>query len=282
MTEQWARVVRRQVGLGRLLPLGGARDGAWITEDAAADALRRAVRDMAGARLGALRIAPAGPGPAQEPVVPAPPSALPPGPLRVTADFSATAVEPLPTVAARLRDALGEAASGRLGLTVTEIDLRVTALLDESGERAATGDRDGSSSVRPSESRPGGGEGKGEGEESSEDGQVPRTGGREAAPGGEPDGGATDEARVATAALAVPGVTGLTGRLGGLGRAVHIDQSADRTDTGAEAVPRRHVRVEIAVDREHRTVEVARQVRSAVGRALPGHPSVAVLVTAVG
>ncbi|MYT04947.1 nucleopolyhedrovirus P10 family protein, partial [Streptomyces sp. SID5470] len=32
--EQWARTVRRQLGLGRLLPLGGPRDGAWISEEA--------------------------------------------------------------------------------------------------------------------------------------------------------------------------------------------------------------------------------------------------------
>ncbi|MET8826183.1 nucleopolyhedrovirus P10 family protein [Streptomyces sp. NPDC004610] len=280
MTEQWARVVRQQVGLGRLLPLGGARDGAWITEDAAAGVLRRAVREVPGVRLGALRIAPAGPGSAQ-PVVPPPPSALPPGPLRVTADFSAvaglpaTAAEPLPTIAARLRGALGEAAARQLGLTVSEVDLRVTGLLHDEEPGEGSGGPDVSPSVPPSGSRA-----VGEGRE-----EPP-------SPGTE----TTDEERAATAALAVPGVTRLTGRPGGgLGRAVRIDRTtadrpdrpdqsdrADRTNIGATAAIRPHVRVEIAVDTAHRTVEVARKVRTAVGRAVPGRPSVAVLVTAVG
>ncbi|MGC3004257.1 nucleopolyhedrovirus P10 family protein, partial [Streptomyces sp. G35A] len=34
--DRWTRAVREQVGLGRLLPLGGPRDGAWIAERAAA------------------------------------------------------------------------------------------------------------------------------------------------------------------------------------------------------------------------------------------------------
>lgn len=294
MTEQWTRVVRQQVGLGRLLPLGGARDGAWITEDAAAGVLRWAGDEVPGVRLGALRIAPADPGPTHEPAVPPPPGALPPGPLRVTADFSATGAEPLPTGAGRLRDALARAASKRLGLTVTEVDLRVTALLEAD-------DTEESASVRPSGPRPAGEAGsapapvpavsdgptgpvtaKGP---AASDGFPPSdspaaTGHSD--PRGDPDAEATDEQRVTRAALAVPGVTRLTGALGGLGRAVHIDQRvADRTNTGVRAVPRRHMRVEIAVDRAHRTVEVARKVRSAVGGAVSDRPSVAVLVTAV-
>ncbi|MYU64115.1 nucleopolyhedrovirus P10 family protein, partial [Streptomyces sp. SID69] len=57
MTDAWTQVVRHQVGLGRLLPLGGPGDGAWIAEDAAGAALRVAVADgLPGVRLGALRI----------------------------------------------------------------------------------------------------------------------------------------------------------------------------------------------------------------------------------
>jgi hypothetical protein len=44
----------------------------------------------------------------------------------------------------------------------------------------------------------------------------------------------------------------------------------------------RHARVELAVDPGHRPSEVARQVRAAVRDALSDHPTVAVLVTAVG
>ncbi|MFI6036720.1 nucleopolyhedrovirus P10 family protein [Streptomyces sp. NPDC051315] len=173
--DRWTRAVREQLGLGRLLPLGGPRDGAWIAEHAADAVLRRAVRGMPGVRLGQVRIAVADPDTVYEPVVPPPPSALPPGPLRVTADFAAAASEPLPTTAARLRTALATAAAERLGLVVAEVDLRVTALLEE-----------------------------GAGEEPREV-RAPRP--SRAVPEG-------DEGRAAAAALSVPGVTGLTDVLG--------------------------------------------------------------------
>jgi hypothetical protein len=83
----------------------------------------------------------------------------------------------------------------------------------------------------------------------------------------------TDEGHAATVALAVSGVTHLTSTLG---RPVHIDDIP-----GGTALPRRHVRLEIAVHAEHRTADVAREVRARVSDALPDHPTVAVLVTAV-
>ncbi|MFJ4363939.1 nucleopolyhedrovirus P10 family protein [Streptomyces chartreusis] len=236
--DRWTQAVRHQVGLGRLLPLGGAPDGAWISEQAAEAVLRRAARDMRGARLGALRIALGDPEDTREAAVAAPPSALPPGPLRVTADFAATAAEPLPATADRLRALLTAAATERLGLTVTEVDLRVTALLDEDTEPDP---------VRPPEPA------------------------QAAGPVG------PDEERVTAAALAVPGVGRLTAALGGLGHAVHIEQRQGRA-----ALPHRHVRVEIAVDGDHRALDVAREVRERVRAALNDRPTVAVLVTAVG
>ncbi|MGX1269140.1 nucleopolyhedrovirus P10 family protein [Streptomyces phaeoluteigriseus] len=235
--DKWTRAVREQLGMGRLLPLGEPRDGAWITEDAAQAVLRGAVGGLPGVRLGVLRIAVADPGRTYEPVVPAPPSALPPGPLRVTADFAAAASEPLPATASRLRTALASAAAERLGLVVAEVDLRVTALLDEEKD-----------AQRPE----------------PESGRPPRPAG--AAREGE-------EARVSEAALAVPGVAGLTDVLG---RAVRLEERQD----GTAALPRRHVRVEIAVRADHRALEVARAVRSAVSEALTDRPTVAVLVTA--
>jgi hypothetical protein len=188
----WTRAVRAQVRLGRLLPLGGPRDGAWITEGAAADVLREGAREVQGVRLGALRLAPADPEGTYEPVVPPPPSALPPGPLRVTADFATVPTEPLPATASRLRAALTTAATDRLGLTVTEVDLRVTSLLDEELDEEPE-------PVRPPEQPP--------------------------------SGAATDddEARAAAAALSVPGVRALTGTLGGVGRAVHIEERLHAT-----------------------------------------------------
>ncbi|MFE2647406.1 nucleopolyhedrovirus P10 family protein [Streptomyces nigra] len=235
--DRLQRAVRRQTGLGRLLPLGGARDGAWIFERAAEAVLRRAAEPVRGARLGALRIGPAGPGGTAEPVVPPPPSALPPGPLRITAECAAAGAEPLPVTADRLRAALA-AASDHLGLTVTEVDLRVTALFDEDGGDGCPASARASEPVPPA---------------------------RPANP---------DEERVTAVALAVPGVTGLTGALG---RSVHIETRQNGT-----ALPHRHVRVELAVAADHRAVEVAREVRERVGRALADRPTVAVVVTSAG
>lgn len=227
------RAVRHQLGLGRLLPLGDPRDGAWISEDAAGAVLRRAVDDLRDVRLGPVRIGLADPEDADEPAVPPPPSALPPGPLRLTAEFEAAPTEPLPTTAARVRAVLSTAATEHLGLALAEVDLRVTALLDEGAEPAPV--------RQPEAPRPA-------------------------------EAGDGDEGSAATAALEVPGVACLTGLLG---RPVHI---GERESDGT--LPRRHVRIELAVGADHRALDVAREVRARVEQALADHPTVAVLVTA--
>ncbi|WP_369212484.1 nucleopolyhedrovirus P10 family protein [Streptomyces flavofungini] len=184
--DGWTQAVRRQLGLGRVLPLGGAEDGTWVTEAAAGGVLRRAARGVTGVRLGTLRIAPADPGHAGTAAVPPPPSALPPGPLRITADFAASADAPLPAAADRLRAALSVAARG-LGLVAPEVDLRVTALLDQARAGADTAS-ESSAEVPPDED------------------------------GATVAGARSDAAR---AALAVPGVLRLTRALG---PAVHIEE----------------------------------------------------------
>ncbi|MFC5670976.1 nucleopolyhedrovirus P10 family protein [Streptomyces incanus] len=257
--DRWTRTVRQQLGLGRLLPLGGPRDGAWIFERAAGAVLRPAVaRAEPGVRLDDLRIALAAPEDAVEPVVPAPPSALRPGSLRVTAWFAATAAEPLPVTADRLRAVLSRAAAERIGLVVTEVDLMVTELLDaEAGTAAgpAAGSTAGDTANGPAD--------------------APFEG-RADAPFDAPDSGGPDEDRAAAAALAVPGVSRLTGALG---RAVHLAPSPQVPD--GVSLTGRHARVDLAVRADHRALDVARSVRSAVSAALPDRPTVAVLVTAV-
>ncbi|MFG3322055.1 nucleopolyhedrovirus P10 family protein [Streptomyces sp. NPDC048171] len=251
--DRWTRTMRERLGLGRLLPLGGPRDGAWIAERAARDVLLAAARDVTGVQLGVLRVGLADPRDTREPAVPSPLGALPPGPLRVTAGFTAAVggaaatAEPLPATAARLRAALAEAAADGLGLEVTDVDLRATGLLDTPAD-AAPG-------REPRGSRPDDGTEPGPAEATSDD-----------------DG---DERRVAGAALGVAGVVRLTGVLG---RPVHVTEPPAREG----ALPRRHVRLELAVAADHRAVEVARRVRAAVSEALPDRPSVAVVVTAVG
>ncbi|MEE1770422.1 hypothetical protein PUR34_20360 [Streptomyces sp. JV185] len=217
--DGWTAAVRQRLGLGRLLPLGGPADGAWISERAAAAVLRAAVAG-AGPVLGGLRISVADPDGAPDAEVEPPPSALPPGPLRIEATMSAVAGRPLPVAADALRSALLTAAGERLGLVVDAVDIRVTELLDAPPERPAPA---------PVEVR-----------------------------------AATVEGAAGSAAAGVSGVVALT-RV--LGRAVHAGPG--------------HVRVELATDTGHRALDVARAVRGAVADAVEGHPSVAVLVTAV-
>ncbi|MFI0778502.1 hypothetical protein [Streptomyces sp. NPDC021212] len=157
VTDRLAHAVRQQLRLGRLLPLGGPEDGAWLTERAADAVLRRAAGALPGVRLGALRIAPADPDAAARPAVPAPPSALPPGPLRVEAEFAATADQPLPVTAERLRGALLGAAADRLGLAVGAVDLRVTDVLDEAPEREPPPAEEQPDEREPGEREPGDG-----------------------------------------------------------------------------------------------------------------------------
>ncbi|MEU2668166.1 hypothetical protein ABZ622_04735 [Streptomyces sp. NPDC007164] len=134
--DGWTAAVRQRLGLGRLLPLGGPADGAWISERAAVAVLRRAVTGS-GPVLGELRISVADPDGAPEAEVEPPPSALRPGPLRIEAAMSAVSGQPLPAAAEALRSALLTAAGRRLGLVVTAVDVRVTELLDAAPEPPA-------------------------------------------------------------------------------------------------------------------------------------------------
>ncbi|WP_255952680.1 hypothetical protein [Streptomyces odontomachi] len=298
--DRWSKVVREQLGLGRLLPLGGPEDGAWLTESAARAALRRTARTVPQARLGTLRIALADPEApvAHRSTVPPPPSALPHGPLRVEAAFAVPAGQPIPEVAGRLREVLWAGATERLGLAVDEVDLRVTALLDQPPARA---EEVGAGSTRPRSAGGGGPIGPPPGvvgPPGTSDWDPHRHGthgshgtfgpdghgshggaatGSGTAGAGEDDAG--DEERVAAAVRAVRGVAGLTGRLGGLGHPVRIDDRPDAGAAGGAALPTRHVRVEIAVTRDGYPLDVARAVRRAAADALADRPTVAVLIT---
>ncbi|MEU0686502.1 nucleopolyhedrovirus P10 family protein [Streptomyces uncialis] len=275
--DGWTQVVRQQLGLGRLLPLGGPGDGAWLTEAAARGALRRAVDTRPGVRVGALRIAAASPvtsddspGTAREPVVPAPPSAVPPGPLRITAELAATLDTPLPVTVAGVRTALA-AAAGSLGLAVTEVDLRVTGVLapDHPDGESNGGHPDGEDPQgRPADARAA--SGAGTGQEAGDDV------GTHKAPGDGPDG---EAGRLGAVAATVPGVTRLTGALGGRAAPVRIEEHPG--DGDAAALPRRHVRVELALSVAAGPPAVVRAVRRAVTDAAPDRPTVAVLVTAL-
>ncbi|WP_406415063.1 hypothetical protein [Streptomyces sp. NBC_01614] len=250
VTEPWTQAVRHQLGLGRLLPLGGPDDGTWITEQAAVRALGRAAAEIPGVWLDSLRIGSAPLKPVSEPAVRPPASALPPGPLRIEAAFTASLGQPLPETADQLRSTLLNAAAERLGLAAVTADLRVTDLHEgpETGAKSRT-------ATRAVTSEP---------EAAAAQSWPPVTG------TGSMQGPAREFAGVATA---VPGVARLTTVLGS--RPVKV---ADHDDP-----PGRHIEIHLAVAPGHHPLEVARAVRDAVAAAAttdaPGPVTAAVLVT---
>lgn len=251
VTEALSREVRSRLGLGRLLPLGGPHDGAWITEQAAVQALGRTAAEVPGVRLESLRIGSAPLQPVSEPAVRPPASALPPGPLTIQAAFTASLVRPLPETADALRSALLDAATERLGLATVTADMRVTDLREEAPE-ADLASRTTATAMRP----------------------APEA----AAAGSSPPVTGTGSMRglvgeLADVAAGVPGVARLTAVLGS--RPVRVEDQADP--------PGRHIEVHLAVGPGHHPLNVARAVREAVAAAAtadtPVPVTVAVLIT---
>ena len=248
-TETWKQAVRHQFDLGRLLPLGGPDDGTWITEQAAVRALGRAAAEIPGIRLETLRIGSAPLEPVSEPAVRPPASALPPGPLRIEAAFTASPGQPLPHSAELLRSVLLKAAAERLSLATVTADLRVTDL-HESPETVRS--RTSKRAVKPAP------------EPAAAQSLPPVSGtGSMWPPVGE----------LADVATAVPGVARLTAVPGS--RPVKVEDHNDP--------PGRHIEVQLAVAPGHHPLEVARAVRDAVADAAttdaPGPVTAAVLIT---
>lgn len=250
MTETWTPPVRHQLDLGRLLPLGGPDDGTWITEQAAVRALGRAAAEVPGVRVETLRIGSAPFEPVSEPAVPPPASALPPGPLRMEAAFTASLGQPLPHTAEQLRSALLNAATERLGLAVVTTDLRVTDLHE--GPETAVRSQTARSTMKPQP------------EAAAVRNSPPATG---TGPTPGPTG------KLADVAAAVPGVARLASMLGS--RPVKVVHQDDP--------PSRHIQVQLAVAPGHHPLEVARAVRAALVGAVasdtPGPVTAAVLIT---
>ncbi|MHA5054647.1 hypothetical protein [Streptomyces sp. SD15] len=253
-TEAWTQAVRHQLDLGRLLPLGGPDDGTWITEQAAVRALARAAAEITGVRLETLRIGSAPLEPVSEPAVRPPASALPPGPLRIEAAFTASLGQPLPETADQLRSTLLNAAAERLGLATMTADLRVMDLHEgpETGPETGVKSRTASRATRPTP------------EAAAARSSPPVTG------TGSMRGAVGELADVATG---VPGVARLTAVLGS--RPVKVEDHDDP--------PGRHIEVQLAVAPGHHPLEVARAVRAAVADAAttdtPGPVTAAVLIT---
>ncbi|MET9667968.1 hypothetical protein ABZY19_21680 [Streptomyces sp. NPDC006475] len=184
-----------------------------------------------------------------DPAVRPPVSALPPGPLRIEATFTASVAQPLHQAADQVRSALLNVAAERLGLITVAVDLRVTDLHE--GTETDVGSRTAEKTTRsPSESAPA--------RNSTPTGTEPLRG-----PIGELDG----------VVSAVPGVARLTAALGG--HPIRVEQQDDP--------PGRHIEVQLAVAPGHHPLEVARAVRAAVtgaaARDTDDPVTVAVLVT---
>ncbi|WP_238426672.1 nucleopolyhedrovirus P10 family protein [Streptomyces adustus] len=256
----------RQVGLGRLLPLGRLEHGTWITESAACGVLSRATNGLSGIRVGTMRIRLVDPQAASEPSVPAPFTALPPGLLRIEAEFSAPASQPLPDSAEGLREALFTAASERLGLEAGAIDLHVTNLLENPTPKAGP---------RPDTTFP---------PPMPEPGTPGRSHQGHACIAGQQASTSTGH-RLAALAAAVPGVSLMPGLAGTPMPRIGQTSAPSVRITDSNDPPGRHVQIELATDETHRALDVALSVRTAVATAAtadaPGPVTVAILVTAI-
>ncbi|GHA30453.1 hypothetical protein GCM10010329_62160 [Streptomyces spiroverticillatus] len=114
-------LVRLELRPGRSLPLGEAEEDHWIVETAAARALRDAAETVAGVRAGSCRVAPAAGSGVRAPV-------------RVTIEVEAGARRALPELAEAVRSAVAGAADRAIGMRVSEVDVVVVDLFDETGE----------------------------------------------------------------------------------------------------------------------------------------------------
>ncbi|MGW3085267.1 Asp23/Gls24 family envelope stress response protein [Streptomyces sp. NPDC001108] len=113
LTRRIMDVLRLQPLPGRPLPLGGPTEGLWITESAAARALRTAAETVQGVRAGSCCLLD---GPED-------------GMVEVRLDIHAQGGIRLPDLTARVREQVGQAADLALGMAVAAMHIRVTDLL---------------------------------------------------------------------------------------------------------------------------------------------------------
>ncbi|GAB2859999.1 hypothetical protein GCM10027074_28900 [Streptomyces deserti] len=114
LADRVIKAVRAEVRLGGMLPLDDPALDLRIAESAAAKVLRRAADRVPGARAASCRLTPTGDGTA----------------VHATMTLATTLDQPLTDRAAQVRRAVLDAAEKELGLAVTEVDLRVDAVLD--------------------------------------------------------------------------------------------------------------------------------------------------------
>ncbi|MGW2964652.1 Asp23/Gls24 family envelope stress response protein [Streptomyces sp. NPDC001220] len=133
-TEPLARrildVVRPEVRPGRPLPLAEPAADRWITEAAAARALRAAAETVEGVRAASCRLSDADADAHAVGTV---------GAVEVRLDVHVPADAPLPELAAQVRERVWEAADRELGLAVAAVDIRVTDLVPTTADDGREG-----------------------------------------------------------------------------------------------------------------------------------------------
>ncbi|WP_018658415.1 Asp23/Gls24 family envelope stress response protein [Actinomadura flavalba] len=112
-------VVRLELRPGAPLPLGTPDEDMWIMESAAARVLRSAAENVPGVLAGSCRLVPGDRRPDAT------------ADITVTISIHAPATAHLPSVADDVRRAVATAATDRLGLGPTRVDVHVTDLTEE-------------------------------------------------------------------------------------------------------------------------------------------------------
>lgn len=118
LTQRVMDVVRLELRPGRPLPLGAPEEDLWIMESVAARTVRAAAETVAGARAGSCRI------------VPGPPRSHGPDRIDVHLELHAPVTADLQELAEQVRRRVRDTMDRRLGLEVTDIDIRITDLRD--------------------------------------------------------------------------------------------------------------------------------------------------------
>ncbi|MFD7717323.1 Asp23/Gls24 family envelope stress response protein [Streptomyces sp. NPDC059814] len=141
LTQRVMDVVRLELRPGRPLPLGGPDEDLWIMEAVAARTVRTAAETVTGVRAGSCRIVPGAPRPQGR------------ARIDVRLELHALLTHDLPELADQVRRRVREAVDGGLGLDITELDIRITDLLDPEESPPGEGMPDGGP---PEESPPDG------------------------------------------------------------------------------------------------------------------------------
>ncbi|MGW0667946.1 Asp23/Gls24 family envelope stress response protein [Streptomyces sp. NPDC002746] len=118
LTRRVMDVVRLELRPGRPLPLGEPAEDLWVMEAVAARTVRAAAETVPGVRAGSCRI------------VPGAPHSRGPAGIDVRLELHVPLSDDLTELADRVRRRVREAVDEGLGLGVTELDIRITDLLD--------------------------------------------------------------------------------------------------------------------------------------------------------